>query len=113
MGQRRVAVVDRLVLADEAAQLRRERARPRFERRIRQHLVGLHGERRRHGQARPSSEDRDGERAHRAHSAGSGGAARPRRPGAPTRSRRSVSESAPPSAMTTAPSQISSTSGFQ
>src|SRR5260370_172849 len=38
---------------------------------------------------------------------------RARRAGAPTRWRRSVSEMTPPSAITTAPSQIHGTSGFQ
>ena len=41
-----------------------------------------------------------------------GGGALARRAGAPTRSRRSNSETAPPAIMTSAPSQISVTSGF-
>ena len=42
--KRRIAVVDRLVLANEAAQFRRDRAGALFERRIGQHLARLHGQ---------------------------------------------------------------------
>ena len=42
-GQRRVGIVDRLVLAHEAAQLLRQRACARLEGGILQHLVGLNG----------------------------------------------------------------------
>ncbi len=38
LGERSVGIVDRLVLTDETAQLRGDRPRPRFERRIGQHF---------------------------------------------------------------------------
>ncbi len=53
--QRRVAVVDRLVLADEAAQARGDGARARLELRVGQDLVGLDGKR---GRAREDAERR-------------------------------------------------------
>ncbi len=41
-GERRVGIVDRLVLADEAAQFGRQRPRARLQRRVLHHFVGLH-----------------------------------------------------------------------
>ena len=43
LGERRVGIVDRLVLADEAAQLRRDLPGAMLQGRILQHLVGLDG----------------------------------------------------------------------
>ena len=43
VGERGVALVDRLVLADQAAQLGGDGARPRFQHRVLQHLVRLDG----------------------------------------------------------------------
>ena len=42
-GQGRVGIVDRLVLAHETAQALRDGPGAGLQRRIRQHLVGLHG----------------------------------------------------------------------
>ena len=41
VGQRRLGIVDRFVLAHHAAQFLGQRAGARFQRRVRQHLVGL------------------------------------------------------------------------
>jgi hypothetical protein len=43
VGQGRAGVVDRLILADDAAQFLGELAGARFERGVVQHLAGLHG----------------------------------------------------------------------
>ena len=42
-GERRIGIIDRLVLADEAAQVCRQVAGAGFERRIGKNLVRLHG----------------------------------------------------------------------
>ena len=85
--ERRVAVVDRLVLADEAAQAGRDVPRARFERRIGEDLVGLHRERRdaraaiaNANTAQAPSRARTCDRIARAHSAGAA-AKRRARPG--------------------------------
>jgi hypothetical protein len=76
-------------------------------------LVGLHGQRRRG----KDGKDKDESRAKPAHDYCAGCASeRPpafARTPTPKRSRRSVSDSAPPSAIAAPPSQISVTSGFQ
>jgi len=108
--ERRIGVVDRLVLANHAAQFARQVARARLERRIFQDLVRLHGEsRRRHDKRKRESDD--GKTPHRPYSAGCN-ADFAAGFGAPMRKRRSDSDSAPPSIITTAPSQISSTNGL-
>ena len=109
LRQRRIGVVDRLVLADHAAQLLRQRAGARFERGVFQDLVGLHGER---GRAQRQRQQDDREAAHAPYSAGCSVGFCRAGFGAPTRRRRSESESAPPSTITTQPNQISSTSGL-
>ena len=55
LGERRVGIVDRLVLADEAAQLGRQAAGARLERGVLQHLVGLDGEAPPHGSRQHAS----------------------------------------------------------
>ena len=114
-GERRVGIVDRLVLADEAAQLGRQGPRARLERGVLHHFVGLH----RAGGGGDQQEAREREAARSLAIASARRRAPPRAAadragaGAPKRSRRSASDSAPPSAITQAPSQISVTSGFQ
>src|SRR5271165_3648617 len=110
--ERRVGIVDRLVLADQAAQLGREHAGARFQRRVLHHFVRLHGE----GRRRRKREGCKSE-AKRAHDHCAGWAREPplafARAATPRRRRRSASDKAPPSAMAAPPSQISVTSGFQ
>src|SRR5262249_19264546 len=106
LGERRIAIVDRLVLADHAAQLLRESPRPGLQRWILEHLVGLH----RKGEVSGPQEKGSGDGEDRGPAHGySAAASSPRRRagrGAPTRNLRSLSENAPPAAMTMAPSQI-------
>src|SRR5262249_61123750 len=109
--QRRIGVVDRLVLTDHAAQLFRERAGAGLERGVRHHLVGLHRERMGRTQQRQREDDRPND-AHALYSAGCIAGLLLAGRGAPTRNRRSESESPPPTAITAAPNQISSTSGW-
>ena len=119
--QRRVGIVDRLVLADHAAQFLGQRAGTGFQDRVRQHLLGLDRPQRRH--RREQQDERHGEYrrqqeaqargGHGAHSAACSAAGAFARRGAPTRSRRSDSDSAPPANMNRAPSQISSTCGLK
>src|SRR5271170_2264149 len=112
MGERRIGIIDRLVLADQAAQLRREAAGARLELWIAHHFAGLDGQwgERRHDSGEGQREDDE---------AGFHGAparatsADFARAGAPILKRRSASESAPPNAITQAPIQIKVTSGFQ
>ena len=117
-GERRVGIVDGLVLADDAAQMLAEIARPRLLRRVGQDLVGLDGQRRRgEGDQRAERERLPEEtvRHHRSisYSAGASAGSSPRdRRGAPTRKRRSESETKPPSAMTIGPNQIQGASGW-
>ena len=111
--QRRLGIVDRLVLAHHAAQFARQIARPRFLGRIGHDLVGLHGicGRRCH---------QHGQRQTRRRGMCFNGITPPPAIareafagfGAPTRSRRSDSDSMPPNAISTGPHQISSTSGL-
>src|SRR3984893_1405161 len=116
--ERRIRVVDRLVLTNHAAQLLRECPCTCLERRIRDDLIGLYGQR---GSRNKQSSDRhDGQsecpetfsHEHIRHSACASTALPRAGFGAPIRSRRSESESAPPNAMTTGPSQMSSTNGL-
>ena len=111
--QRGVGIVDRLVLADQAAQFLRQRARARFERGVLHHFVRLDGQRRSRAK-RERDEKREANEAHD-HCAGCASEPPPAfaRAAAPKRRRRSASDRAPPSAMAAAPSQISVTKGFQ
>ena len=110
-GERRVGIVDRLVLAHHAAQIVRQLTRPPFQHRVGQHLVGLDRERG-HACGQCDPERDDPQDAHAAHSAGCS-AERPRAGlGAPTRKRRSDSDSTPPNPITSAPIQISRISGL-
>ena len=110
-------IVDRLVLADEAAQAFGDDTRARLERRIGQHIVGLHGlGRRREQKYRRRREEQRGENAARGHgysAAETAAAFACARFGAPTRKRRSDSDTAPPKNITSAPSQMSRTSGLK
>src|SRR5262245_56646439 len=63
-GKRRVGIVDRLILTDHAAQLLGERARARFQRRVGEHLVGLHRQR---GRRREREHDKEHWRTEPAH----------------------------------------------
>ena len=103
--QRRFGIIDRLVLANHAAQFARQIPRPRFLGRIRHDLVGLHGKRPRSPPLQQSPM-REGKLVSRHHSA----ACNPRSAfagfGAPTRSRRSDNDSMPPNAISTGPNQI-------
>ena len=115
LGERRLRVIDRLILADEATQLGGKRPRARFQRGIGEDFVGLDrtGCRRR-GQQCEKSEKSENPHFHSAGIALGGGAVRDlARRATPTRKRLSESDSNPPSAMTSAPIQISDTSGFQ
>ncbi len=106
-GEGRVGIVDRLVLADEAAQARRDASGPLFEGGVLQDLVRLDGpcrSREDHRDERETAEEPG-------HSAGAGSGPRAGA-GAPTRKRRSVRERVPPSAMITAPIQIRRISGL-
>src|SRR6185437_6782651 len=107
--------------ADHAAQLVRERARPCLELRIGQDLVRPHRKtrrrrRERRGRNQDPDERRDPHGLFCTYSAGCNAVLALLLAlagfGAPTRRRRSESESAPPNAITTAPSQIRSTSGL-
>ena len=120
--QRRVRIVDRLVLADEASEARREMTRPRLERRIGQDLVRLDGIARRAArqqEARPrravDSLRRQTTPCMTTPSLGwNRDAARRRaRTGAPILSRRSESDTAPPMNMISAPIQMKRTSGLK
>ena len=114
-GQRRVGLVDRLVLAHQATQLPPDGAGARLQGGIVQHLAGLDRRARPGRQARQGDERGEG---------GDGGPARRRSHaapvnavaatgrGAPIRSRRSLRLSSPPSAMISAPLQIQGTSGL-
>jgi hypothetical protein len=97
-GKVGIAVVDGFVLADEAAELTRDVARPCLERRVGQHLIRVDRNSRGH------EEQHHQEREQNPHSAGAALAAAGR--GAPTRSRRSVSDRTPAPAINTQPSQI-------
>ena len=110
--ERRVRIVDRLVLADHAAQLLGEHTRARLERSVGQDLVGLHGKGAGTGAASVSTTTMSLSHRIAIYSAGWSAALLRAGFGAPTRSRRSESDSAPPITITTAPSQISSTSGL-
>jgi hypothetical protein len=110
LGERRVGIVDRLVLADEAAQIGRYGPRPLLQHRIAQDLVRLDGLRARAGEQHENSDE--GSAPHRAYSAGTGAGVDLARAGAPILRRRSLSDTAPPAAITTAPIQISRTSGL-
>ena len=95
--------VDRLGLADDAAQLPGDRPRPRLEGRVGQDLVGLHRQR------RAGEGEREEERADHSAATAAAGA---RRAGAPTRRRRSVRLATPPSAIRSAPPQIQFANGL-
>ena len=81
-------------------------SRARLQRRVFQHLARLHGQGRRGDDQRQQGE------AQRSHAEAAASWPAPAT-GAPMRSRRSASESPPPNAISSAPSQISVTSGFQ
>src|SRR6185312_16118433 len=108
--KRRFRIVDRLILANHAAYFARDFARARLQRRVFQHLVRLDRQRRQR-RGKRNNRNEEPQEAHAPYSAGciadfAAGF------GAPTRRRRSDSESAPPSIITTAPNQVSSTSGL-
>ena len=110
--QRRIGIVDRLVLAHHAAQFARQVARAGFLRGIRHDLVGLHGA------GRPGIRAIMATTNTLARSFLNGSLRRLQRAGAlagfgaPTRRRRSESDSRPPNAIRTGPHQINSTSGL-
>ena len=110
-------IVDRLVLADEAAQAFGDDTRARLERGIGQHIVGLHGlGRPREQNIDGDAEEQCGENAARGHgysATETAAAFACARLGAPTRKRRSDSDTAPPKNITSAPSQMSLTSGLK
>ncbi len=128
--QRRLGIVDRLVLAHHAAQFVRNRAGARFQRRVRENLIHLDGMQRRsthkrqHDQNNPNAPDHL--KSLSAASAGRAATTAALRKnysagcakilaagfGAPIRNLRSDNDSAPPIAITIAPSQIISTSGL-
>ena len=116
LRQRRFGIVDRLVLANHAAQLLGKRSRPCFETGIRQNLIRLYGPCVWCRDEQHHHEQNGLQHPHRFYSAGCSAVLR--LPGlaagfgAPTRSRRSESEKAPPMTITTAPSQINITSGL-
>src|SRR5262249_26041810 len=110
--ERCVGIIDRLVLADHAAQLLRERAGACFQPSIRKDFVGPDRDRGRQGHQREQRDDKTKPLHISAYSAGESAALFLAGFGAPTRKRRSVSESAPPITITTAPNQISSTNGL-
>ena len=101
MGEVGVRSVDILVLADEAAQPLGNRTGPRFERGIGQHLVRID---RKGRQRQPDQRDKGEDGSHCA-----GAADGTARRATPIRRRRSVSDSRPAAAITSAPSQISVT----
>ena len=109
-GQRRVGIVDRLVLADQTAQPARDRAGAMLEGRILEDLVGL--DRMRSRQREHESDESEEQAPHGSHSAGCGAANGAARRGAASRKRRSVSDSVPPMAITRAPIQMSRISGL-
>ena len=95
--------VDRLGLADDAAQLPGDRPRPRLEGRVGQDLVGLHRQRRA-GEGEREEEGAD----HSAATAPPARGGRARRRGR----RRSVRLATPPSAIISAPPQIQFAKGL-
>ena len=109
--QRRLGVVDRLVLAHHAAQLARQVARPGLLRRVGHDLVRLHGMSGRKPDGRQNN--KAGKKtSHSDYSAGCNPRSAFAGLGTPTRRRRSDSESTPPIAISTGPNQIRSTSGL-
>ena len=109
-GKWRLGIVDRLVLTNQATQLAGQTSRASLERRIFQHFIRLYGER---GPCRCERKEQNYQRepAHFSYSAAciadfAAGF------GAPTRNLRSDSDNAPPSIITTAPSQINMTIGL-
>ena len=127
-SERRIGIVDGLILADEAAEFGGQRAGARFLSGIGQDFISADGEGWGRGkrQTRRSkcphppllrtgtfSRKREKEEREPLHAAASAPPRRFARSGAPTRRRRSSSERMPPKAMTAPPSQISSTKGFQ
>ncbi len=116
-GERRIGIVDRLVLAHHAAQFMREAACARLELGVGQDFVGLHGKARRRAQGHHRDEQQPREhralgKCHARYSAGCNAVLALAGFGAPTRRRRSESERPPPNTITMQPSQISSTSGL-
>ena len=73
MGEIGVALVDRFVLADEAAEVLRERARSRLERRIGEALIGLDRLRGGGGDQQQQQQQQKPERSHDRASARSSG----------------------------------------
>ena len=124
LGERRVGIVDRLVLADETAQAFGDVPGPRLERRVWQHLVGLDGLGRKRGEATIAT-DSAPEREGRGDASGVEGVRHllRRRRGLGRRPSRAsahrpagagpTATSAPPMNITTAPSQMNRTSGLK
>jgi len=114
--QRRLGVIDRLVLADHAAQVVRDIAGARLKHRVGQNLSDLHGMRGHRAEKRQRHHQNPDTPVHFKPSMGnhSAGCANSFAAGfgAPIRNLRSDNESAPPIAITKAPSQIKSTSGL-
>ena len=113
-GKLRIGFVDRLVLADKTTKFGGERAGARLIGRIGEKFAWLNrkacsGKQRKRDQRR----DDGPHDADHVVAAPATGLMRRARAGAPIRRRRSISESNPPSAMATGPSQISKTKGFQ
>ena len=109
--ERRVGIVDRLVLADHAAQFAATDARARASSAGSVSISSGCTAKARRGASSATSKRDEREARASPYSAGCS-AAFAAGFGAPTRRRRSDSDSAPPSIITTAPSQISSTSGL-
>src|SRR5262249_28953789 len=110
--ERRLRIVDRLVLAHHAAQFLGQRAGARFECGVREHFVGLNGDRTWH-RGKREQRNEETERLHgEPYSADERAALLRAGLGAPTRKRRSESDSAPPITITTAPSQMSKTNAL-
>src|SRR6266446_562704 len=112
MGQIGIRIVNRLVLADKAAQLLAEAPRARLESRVGEPLGGLD---RKHGRSPEHGGQKRGENQSADHQRSAGRA--PAATGARTaagrvRSRRLASETKPPEAARMAPNQIHGTSGL-
>src|SRR5262249_54056979 len=107
---RRIGIVDRLILTHHTAQFLGQRAGARFQRRVRNDFVWLDSNGSRHNEKREQCGDEKMPQG--PYSAGDSAALLRAGLGAPTRRRRSESDSTPPMAMTTAPNQMSSTSGL-
>src|SRR5690606_18872700 len=107
-GELRIRIVDRLVLADHAAQLCGKRARARLQRRVGKHLVRIDREGRNCGKQKGAGKQQAAD-----HWAASSAALTLRAfCGAPTRRRRSKSETVPPTIMISVPIQMQRIIGF-